>query len=48
MVAVCATTRLLNTLSREEVAGVIAHELGHVRNHDALTMNSTHGRNHKE
>ena len=35
--AVCATTGLLNTLSREEVGGVIAHELGHVRNHDTLT-----------
>jgi heat shock protein HtpX len=39
--AVCATTGLLNTLSREEVAGVIAHELGHVRNHDTLTMTIT-------
>jgi heat shock protein HtpX len=29
--AICATTGLLNTLSRDEVAGVIAHELGHVR-----------------
>jgi heat shock protein HtpX len=36
--AVCATTGLLNTLSREEVATVIGHELGHVRNHDTLTM----------
>ena len=35
--AVCATTELLNTLSREEGGGVIAHELGHVRNHDTLT-----------
>ena len=39
--AVCATTGLLNTLRREEVAGVIAHELGHVRNHDTLTMTIT-------
>src|SRR5262245_45827981 len=39
--AVCATTGLLNTLNREEVAGVIAHELGHVRNHDTLTMTVT-------
>ena len=39
--AVCATTGLLNTLSRQEVAGVIAHELGHVRNHDTLTMTIT-------
>ena len=39
--AVCATTGLLRILSREEVAGVIAHELGHVRNHDTLTMTIT-------
>ena len=39
--AVCATTGLLHTLSRDEVAGVIAHELGHVRNHDTLTMTIT-------
>ena len=39
--AVCATTGLLNTLSPEEVAGVIGHELGHVRNHDTLTMTIT-------
>jgi heat shock protein HtpX len=36
--AVCATTGLLTTLNRDEVAGVIGHELGHVRNHDTLTM----------
>jgi heat shock protein HtpX len=39
--AVCATTGLLNTLSRDEVAGVIGHELAHVRNHDTLTMTIT-------
>ena len=39
--AVAATTGLLNMLTREEVAGVIAHELGHVRNHDTLTMTIT-------
>jgi heat shock protein HtpX len=39
--AVAATTGLLNTLSREEVAGVIAHELAHIRNHDTLTMTIT-------
>ena len=35
---VCASTGLLETLSPEEVAGVMAHELAHVRNHDTLTM----------
>ena len=39
--AVCATSGLLNTLSREEIAGVIGHELAHVRNHDTLTMTIT-------
>jgi len=39
--AVCATTGLLNSLSRDEIAGVIGHELGHVRNHDTLTMTIT-------
>ena len=39
--AVCATTGLLNTLSRDEVAAVIGHELGHVSNHDTLTMTIT-------
>ena len=33
---VCATTGLLNSLSREEVEGVMAHELMHVRNRDIL------------
>ncbi len=36
--AVCASTGLLDMLSREEVAGVMAHELAHVKNHDTLTM----------
>ena len=36
--AVAATTGLLDKLSREEVAGVIAHELAHVKNRDTLTM----------
>jgi len=39
--AVCATTGLLATLGRDEIAGVIGHELGHVRNHDTLTMTIT-------
>jgi len=33
-----ATTGLLSMLSREELAGVMAHELGHVRNRDTLIM----------
>jgi heat shock protein HtpX len=36
--AVAATTGLLDRLNREEVTGVIAHELAHVKNHDTLTM----------
>ncbi|MEX0852733.1 MAG: zinc metalloprotease HtpX [Bauldia sp.] len=39
--AVCATTGLLSTLSRDEIAGVMAHELGHIRNRDTLTMTVT-------
>jgi heat shock protein HtpX len=36
--AVAATTGLLSMLSPEEVAGVMAHELAHVRNRDTLVM----------
>jgi heat shock protein HtpX len=36
--AVAATTGLLNLLDREEIAGVMAHELAHVRNRDTLIM----------
>jgi len=36
--AVAATTGLLRSLSREEIAGVMAHELAHVKNRDTLTM----------
>src|SRR5262249_17618409 len=39
--AVAVTTGLLQMLSREEVAGVISHELAHVRNRDTLTMTIT-------
>lgn len=39
--AVAATTGLLNMLSHEEVAGVMAHELAHVKNHDTLIMTIT-------
>ena len=39
--AVAATTGLLNALSEEEVAGVMAHELAHIKNRDTLTMTIT-------
>jgi heat shock protein HtpX len=39
--AVCVTSGLLAAVSKEELAGVIAHELGHVRNRDTLTMTIT-------
>jgi heat shock protein HtpX len=39
--AVAVNTGLLNLLTREEVAGVIAHELAHIKNRDTLTMTVT-------
>jgi heat shock protein HtpX len=39
--AIAATTGLLHKLSHEEIAGVLAHELGHVKNRDTLTMTIT-------
>ena len=39
--AVAATTGLLSMLDRDEVRGVMAHELAHVKNHDTLTMTVT-------
>jgi heat shock protein HtpX len=39
--AVAVTTGLMNYLSREELAGVIAHELAHIKNHDTLIMTIT-------
>ena len=36
--AVCASTGLLEMLTPEEVSGVMAHELAHVKNYDTLTM----------
>ncbi|MHA1560172.1 MAG: zinc metalloprotease HtpX [Alphaproteobacteria bacterium] len=39
--AVAATTGLLEKLDREEIEGVMAHELAHIRNRDTLTMTIT-------
>ncbi|WP_407049325.1 zinc metalloprotease HtpX [Methyloraptor flagellatus] len=39
--AVAATTGLLAMLTREEVAGVMAHELAHIKNRDTLIMTIT-------
>jgi heat shock protein HtpX len=39
--AVAVTTGILQTLSRDELAGVIAHELAHIKNRDTLTMTIT-------
>lgn len=33
---VCVTDGLMNQLNREEVAGVVAHELAHIKNRDTL------------
>lgn len=43
--AVCATEGLLRVLNRDEVAGVMAHELAHVKNYDTLiqTLAATAG-----
>lgn len=39
--AVAATTGLLRTLNHQELAGVLAHELAHIRNRDTLIMTVT-------
>ena len=39
--AVAVTSGLIRSLSREELAGVIAHELAHIRNHDTAIMTVT-------
>ncbi len=36
--AVCASTGLLQAMRPDEIAGVMAHELAHIKNHDTLTM----------
>ena len=39
--AVAATSGLMRRLKRDEVRAVLAHELGHVKNRDSLTMTIT-------
>ncbi|PCI64348.1 MAG: zinc metalloprotease HtpX [Kordiimonadales bacterium] len=39
--AVAATTGLLKRLNRQEIEGVMAHELAHIKNRDTLTMTIT-------
>ncbi|MGI9483513.1 MAG: zinc metalloprotease HtpX [Hyphomicrobiales bacterium] len=39
--AVAVTTGLMQRLNREEIAGVIAHELAHIHNRDTLIMTMT-------
>ncbi|MFW8595280.1 zinc metalloprotease HtpX [Cribrihabitans neustonicus] len=39
--AVAVTSGLVRSLSREELAGVVAHELAHIRNHDTAIMTVT-------
>jgi heat shock protein HtpX len=39
--AVAVTTGLMDRLNEQEIAGVIAHELAHVRSRDTLTMTIT-------
>jgi len=39
--AICVTSGLLQRVSHEELAGVLAHELGHVKHRDTLTMTIT-------
>ncbi|MGB9749316.1 MAG: zinc metalloprotease HtpX [Caldisericia bacterium] len=36
--SICVTTGLLQMMNREELQGVIAHEMSHIRNYDILLM----------
>ncbi|MFC6837387.1 zinc metalloprotease HtpX [Halomarina ordinaria] len=36
--AVCVTTGIMRTLDRDELEGVLAHELAHVKNRDVMVM----------
>jgi heat shock protein HtpX len=38
---VCVTEGIVNLVSREELEGVIAHELAHIKNHDMLLQTMT-------
>jgi heat shock protein HtpX len=39
--AVAVTTGLLQSLNKDEIAGVVAHELGHIKHRDTLLMTIT-------
>jgi heat shock protein HtpX len=39
--AVAVTAGLMQRMNREEIAGVLAHELAHIKNHDTLIMTIT-------
>jgi heat shock protein HtpX len=39
--ALCVTSGLLRRVDEEELAGVLAHELGHIKHRDTLTMTIT-------
>ncbi len=39
--AVCLTTGIIKMLNTDELAGVIAHEMAHIRSYDTLTMTFT-------
>jgi heat shock protein HtpX len=39
--AVAVTTGLMNTVDREELSGVLAHEIGHIKHRDTLLMTIT-------